>query len=35
MSYRFPSWAAKFTLDALLQEDDAFALLDDDALALL
>jgi uncharacterized protein YyaL (SSP411 family) len=35
MPCRFPSWAAKFTLDALFQEEDALALLDDDALALL
>jgi hypothetical protein len=26
MTYRFPSWAAKFALDSLFQEDDAFAL---------
>jgi hypothetical protein len=26
MTYRFPSWAAKFVLDSLFQEDDAFAL---------
>jgi hypothetical protein len=27
MSWRLPSWAVKFTLDALFQEDDALALL--------
>jgi uncharacterized protein YyaL (SSP411 family) len=27
MTYRYPSWAAKFTLDALFQEDDALAIL--------
>lgn len=26
MTYRYPSWAAKFTLDALFQEDDALTI---------
>ena len=33
MTCRFPSWAAKFTLDALFQEEDALARINDDALS--